>query len=246
MLRDTLRVWRRHAWYLSGIAALLLAPLALLELAGLEPAVILDTDRLDLPAIFGSALVVLVFGVLTAEVLAAAAERMVATEVRRAPLPTVRRFFRELPWISLVVATVTYEVMVAIGFLLFVIPGYFVLVTGSLYGPVVVVERGSPFRAVRRSRALVRGSFWRVAFLVTLGLVGSEAVSALARIAFSELPDRWSHVLGSYGVEVLLAPLLGVGVAVLYYALLERERARERGANAAARATGPAEAGPGT
>ncbi len=158
----------------------------------------------------------------------------------------MREFLRELPWISLVVATVIYEVAVAIGVLLFVIPGVFVFVTGSLYGPVVVVERRSPWRAGRRSRELVRGSFWRVAMLVILALVLGQAVGYLTGVAFAELPHRWSHVLGSYVVEVLLSPLLGVGVAVLYYALLRREQEREEVAPRAARETGPAEAGPGT
>jgi hypothetical protein len=233
-------VWRRHAWYLWCVAAVLLAPLALIELAGVAPSLRIDTGDLDLPTIISSAVVALVFEVLTAEVLAAAAERTVATEVRGAPLPSVRRFLRELPWISLVVATVLYEVTVAIGLLLLVIPGYFAFVAGSIYGPVVVVERCSPLRALRRSRELVRGSFWRVAFLVTLALVVAQSAALLTGIAFSELPDRWAHVLGSYAVAVVLSPLFGVGVAVLYYAL--RERVAER----SGRETGPAVAGPGT
>ena len=188
----------------------------------------------------------LVFELLTAEILAAAAERMVATEIREAPMPTVREFLRDLPWISLVVATLVYELSVAIGVLLFVIPGVYVLVAGSLYGPVVVVEHGSPWRAGRRSRELVRGSFWRVAVLVILALVLSQAVAYLTGLAFAELPHRWSHVLGSYVVEVLLSPLLGVGVAVLYYALLRRAREHEEHEPGGGRETGPAEAGPGT
>jgi uncharacterized membrane protein len=204
------------------------------------PTIHIDTDHVDVFELLGSTVLVLVFELLTAEVLAAAAEGMVATEVRDRPLPTVREFLRELPWISLVVATVIYELSVAIGVLLFVIPGVFVLVVGSLYGPVVVVEHCSAWRAGHRSRELVRGSFWPVAALVLLALAVTQVVSALTGWVFDDLPHRWSHVLGAYVVEVLLSPLLGVGVAVLYYALLGRERER------AGRETGPAEAGPGT
>jgi hypothetical protein len=225
---------------------LLLAPLALIELAGVAPAIRLETDDLDLFGAVGHLVVLLVFELLTAEILAAAAERMVATEVRQEPLPTAREFFRNLPWISLVVATVLYEVMVAVGVLLFVVPGLFVFISGSLYGPVVVVERCPPLRAARRSRELVRGSFWPVAVLVTLALVLTELVTVVSGFALGELPDRWSHVLGGYVVEVLTSPLLGVGVAVLYYALLRRERERLALADGSGRETGPAEAGPGT
>jgi hypothetical protein len=224
----------------------LLAPLALIELAGVAPAIRLDTDHLDLLDVGGNLVLILVFELLTAEILAAAAERTVATEVRQVPLPSVREFFRELPWISLVVATAVYELMVAVGVLLFVVPGVFVLVSGSLYGPVVVVEHCAPLRAGRRSRELVRGSFWPVAALVIVALVVTELVTVVTGFALGELPARWSHVLGGYVVEVLTAPLLGVGVAVLYYALLGRERERVALADGSGRETGPAEASPGT
>jgi hypothetical protein len=225
---------------------LLLAPLALIELAGVAPAIRLDTENLDLFGAVANLLVVLVFEVLTAEILAAAAERTVATEVRDEALPSVREFLRDLPWISLVVATVVYEAMVAVGVLLLVLPGVFVFVAGSVYGPVVVVERCPPLRAARRSRELVRGSFWRVAALVILGVLLTELVTVVTGFALGELPDLWSHVLGSYVVEVLMSPLLGVGVAVLYYALRGRERERFALADGSARETGPAVAGPGT
>jgi hypothetical protein len=225
---------------------LLLAPLALIELAGAVAPIRFDTDDIVLLGAVGNVVVILVFELLTAEILAAAAERMVATEVRQQPLPTVREFLRDLPWISLVVATAIYEVMVAIGVLLFVVPGVFVFVAGSLYGPVVVVERCPPLRAGRRSRQLVRGSFWPVAALVILALLATQLVAVVTGFALGELPDRWSHVVGSYVAEVVISPLLGVGVAVLYYALLAREREREAVADGSVRETGPAEAGPGT
>jgi hypothetical protein len=246
VIRSTLDLWRRHAWYLWGISAVLLAPLALIELAGVAPAIHLDTNDLDLAGAVGNLVLIVVFDLLTAEILAAAAERMVATEVRRAPMPTVREFLRTLPWISLVVATVVYEVAVAIGLLLLVVPGVFVFVAGSLYGPVIVVERCPPLRAGRRSRELVRGSFWRVTALLLLAFVVSQVLTVVTGFALAELPHRWSHVLGGYVVEVLLSPLLGVGVAVLYYALVARERERDAMTGAAGRETGPAEAGPGT
>lgn len=239
-------MWRRHAWYLWGISALLLAPLALIELVDVAPAIRVDTDDVDLLSAGSNLVLILVFELLTAEILAAAAERMVATEVRQQPLPTVRQFLRNLPWISLVVATAIYELMVAIGFLLFVVPGVFVFVTGALYGPVIVVERCPPLHAGRRSRELVRGSFWPVAGLAIVALAVTELVALVAGFALGELPHRWAHVLGSYAVEILIAPLLGVGVAVLYYALLARERERDALADGSGRETGPAEAGPGT
>ncbi len=61
-----------------------------------------------------------------------------------------------------------------------------------------------------RARAPVRGSSDR---LLTL---------------LDTLPHDWALITGEYFVHILTAPLLGMGTAVLYYALLERERARAR------------------
>ncbi len=59
-------------------------------------------------------------------------------------------------------------------------------------------------------------------------------------------PFPSSSTLGSYAGEIIVSPLLGMGVAVTYHASLERERSRDRITSGTGRETGPAEAGPGT
>jgi hypothetical protein len=216
-------VWRAHAWALWLLAAVALAPLAMLEMAGLHFNLQITTRGWDLSSFVVNLLVILVFEIGSAELEAVAAEKMVSSDLLGRPMPGIRQFARELPWGRLILATVVFEVAVVVGFLLLVVPGILVGVYWVFYGPVIVVERAGIRAAFRRSTQLVRGSFWRVlALTLTVLLVGDGAV-AIVTVLLDGTP-HWVHVLGDYGVDVLLTPLQGVGVAVVYFTLVSREQ----------------------
>jgi hypothetical protein len=236
VLRDSVRFWRLHFWYLTSIAALLWLPLAILELTGVAHGVEIDTDRFRLGDVALNLFIVLVFELLVAELLAAASEKIVASDLHGYELPSPRVFLRTVPWISLVTAMIVYEIGVAVGLLFFVIPGFVVATWGVVTGPVVVAEGTRALQAPMRSRQLVRGSFRPVALFVFLAFVVSETISNLAGALLDLLPQTWAEPTGEYVVHVLTSPLFGMATAVLYYALVERERAGTRDE--------PAEAGP--
>jgi hypothetical protein len=236
VLRDAVRFWRLHFWYLTAIAALLWFPLALLELVGVAHGVDIDTDHLRVTDVVLNILIVLVFEILVAEILAAASEKIVASDVHGVPLPSRREFLATVPWGSLILGTLVYEIGVGIGLIFFVIPGFVIAAWGVVTGPVIVAEGTRALRAPRRSRELVRGSFWPVALFVLLAFLISDAISSVAGALLDLLPQTWAEPTGEYFVHVLTSPLFGMATAVLYYALLTRERARERDE--------PAEAGP--
>ena len=236
VLRDSVRFWRLHFWYLTSIAALLWLPLAILELTGIAQGVEIDTDQFRLGDLALNLFIVLVFELLVAELLAAASEKIVASDLHGYELPSPRVFLRSVPWISLLTAMIIYELGVAVGLLFFVIPGFVVATWGVVTGPVVVAEGTRALRAPMRSRQLVRGSFRPVALFVFLAFVVSEAISTAAGALLDLLPQAWAEPTGEYLVHVLTSPLFGMATAVLYYALVERERAQTRDE--------PAEAGP--
>ena len=236
VLRDSVRFWRLHFWYLTSIAALLWLPLAILELTGVAHGVEIDTDHFRLGDVALNLFIVLVFELLVAELLAAASEKIVASDLHGNALPSPRVFLRTVPWVSLVLATIVYEIGVAVGLLFFVIPGFVVAAWGVVTGPVVVAEGTGALKAPMRSRQLVRGSFRPVALFVFLAFVVSEAISTAAGALLDLLPQAWAEPTGEYVVHILTSPLFGMATAVLYYALVERERARTRDE--------PAEAGP--
>jgi hypothetical protein len=236
VLRDAVRFWRLHFWYLTTIAALLWLPLGVLELTGVAHGIAIDTDNFQLADIAINVVIVLVFELLVAELLAAASEKVVASDLHGDDLLSPRQFLRTVPWISLVMATLVYELGVGIGLAFFVIPGFVMATYGVVTGPVVVAEGARALKAPGRSRQLVRGSFRPVAIFVFLAFVVSETISNLAGALLDLLPHAWAEPTGEYVVHVLTSPLFGMATAVLYYALVARERATTR--------TSPPEAGP--
>jgi hypothetical protein len=216
-----------HFWYLTAISALLWLPLAILEVTGVAHGIEIDTDHFRPVDVAVNIVIVLVFELLVAELLAAASEKIVASDVHGIPLPTRREFLMTVPWVSLVLGTLVYEIGVGVGLLFFVIPGLVVAVWGVVTGPVIVAEGVGALRAPGRSRQLVRGSFPPVALFVLLAFVVSELISNIAGALLDLLPQTWAEPTGEYFVHVLTSPLFGMATAVLYYALLERERARQ-------------------
>jgi hypothetical protein len=236
VLRDAVRFWRLHFWYLTAIAALLWLPLAVLEITGVAHGIDIDTDHLHVGDVILNLFIVVVFEIMVAELLAAASEKIVASDLHGHALPSRREFLATVPWGSLILGTIVYEIGVAIGLLFFVIPGVVVASFGVVTGPVIVAERTRALRAPGRSRDLVRGSFRPVLCFVLLAFFLSETISSIAGALLDLLPHTWAEPTGEYVVHVLTSPLFGMATAVLYYALLERERARARDE--------PAEAGP--
>ncbi len=235
VLRDAVRFWRLHFWYLTSIAALLWLPLAILELTGVAHGIQIDTDNFRVGDVVLNVFIVLVFELLVAELLAAASEKIVASDLHGAALPSTREFLVGVPWLSLVLATIVYEIGVGVGLLFFVVPGFVIATWGVVTGPVVVAEGCRALRAPGRSRQLVRGSFRPVAIFVFLAFVVSEAISGVAGALLEQLPHTWAEPTGEFVVHVLTSPLFGMATAVLYYALVARERDRTR--------TSPPEAG---
>ena len=59
--------------------------------------------------------VVLVFELLTTELLAAASEKLVGNDLRGTHLPTFGEFLRTVPWVGLLLGALVYELGVASG-----------------------------------------------------------------------------------------------------------------------------------
>lgn len=228
MLRTALRFWRHHFWYLTAFAAIFWLPMLVLEVTGVAHGIRIDVDHFDPGDVLLNVALVLIFEVLVTELLAAASEKIVANDLHGTALPTMREFVRSVPWASLVLGALVYEVGVAVGLALFVLPGVMVAVWGVVTGPVIVAEGSRALQAPRRSRDLVRGSFRTVAALVVLGFVVAELLASGTGEALGVFPHDAAEPLGEYVVHVLSTPLFGMATAVLYYALVGRERARTR------------------
>jgi len=118
---------------------------------------------------------------------------------------------------------------VTAGTLLLIAPGVFLACALAVAIPVAVVERGGVGKALSRSFALTRGYRWRVlgGFLALLGLVWMIAFAV--QIGAGIAVGIASALLGGEGTtaallltqagNLLVSPILGVGVAVAYHDL---------------------------
>ena len=121
--------------------------------------------------------------------------------------------------LALLAVSALFAFGVAIGFVLFVIPGLILLVMWSLVAPVTVLEHPGVFAAFGRSRELVRGNGWAVFGVIVLVGVTVVAVSVAVRLASAAL-GSFGQALLQWLVDAAIAPLSALSASVIYFSLL--------------------------
>jgi hypothetical protein len=108
---------------------------------------------------------------------------------------------------------------IALGFVLLVLPGLFLLTRWIVVTPVVVLEGKGATDSLRRSWELVRGHGWPVfgVLVVTLliGMVGQILFLGI----FAFLPDFLQNWLGGLVANSLVTPFLALSWTLLYFHL---------------------------
>jgi hypothetical protein len=113
---------------------------------------------------------------------------------------------------------ILFGIGVGIGFLLLIIPGFFLLTMWSVGAPAIVVEKEGPIGAFGRSWRLVWGDGWRVfAVLVVVFLIGL-AVSAVF-LAIANPIGSGAVLLAAILSAVITAPIYAIAVSVLFFDL---------------------------
>jgi hypothetical protein len=100
------------------------------------------------------------------------------------------------------------------GFLLFIVPGIYLFTVWMLVAPIYALEGRIGSKALKRSRALVIGNFWRVLGAVTVVIVVGAIVSVAFEALFAFAPFA-AKILGSV-IEGLYMTYLTVLTVVLY------------------------------
>jgi hypothetical protein len=112
---------------------------------------------------------------------------------------------------------------IALGFLLLIIPGLFLITIWAVVAPVIVVEKPGVFAAFGRSRELVRGHGWTVFGIVIITALLSGIASALLQAAFSALPEFLEILIGSTIAQAVVTPFGVIAIAVMYFRLREAD-----------------------
>ncbi len=120
--------------------------------------------------------------------------------------------------LPLMAVSILFAIGVAIGFVLLIIPGLFLLVIWSVVAPVTVLEHPGVFAAFGRSRELVRGNGWAVFGVIVLVTLVVLVISFVVGAATVSLGSA-GRALVQWAVNAGLAPLAALSASVLYFAL---------------------------
>src|ERR1700754_363045 len=123
---------------------------------------------------------------------------------------------------TLIGTSILYAIGVAVGFLIFIIPGCVLLTIWAVIAPVIVIEKAGVGGAFRRSQELVRDHGWVVFGTV----VAATLISLFAAIIFTSIAEA---IAGGPGLWVgfstaasrSTAPVGALVAAILYYRLRE-------------------------
>jgi hypothetical protein len=135
----------------------------------------------------------------------------------RSVMETYRAVQPRLP--AAIVAGILAGIGVAIGLVLLIVPGLFLLTIWSMLIPVIVIEGKSAGESFTRSREVVRGNGWNVfgLILITFLLVG--IAEAVIRLLFAPLPDFLDVWLGSLVAHSLTVPFAVAALTTAYFTL---------------------------
>jgi hypothetical protein len=171
------------------------------------------SDVSELSAAFS----ILVVGALVGALLAGVLTQVVTQDVLgyRVSLTDAWPSARGRVWPLLGLSVVT-TVLETTGLVVFLAPGIWLWGIWAVAVPALMVESTSVGGALRRSRALARGSFWRVWGIRALGTLVVTVISAIVVIPF----DVLGTLLSSAGTSVLTGHSSGTPVVYLLCAAL--------------------------
>jgi hypothetical protein len=143
------------------------------------------------------------------------AERESGTE-----FPVGQAVAASLPYLGAVaMASILAGIGIAIGLVLLIVPGLFLLTIWALIIPVIVIERSGVLAAFGRSQQLVRGRGWYVFGTLVLVFVIQLLAGLALGVVFSALPYAYRDGLGTVISGTLIAPYLALVVTLIYYRL---------------------------
>src|SRR4051794_18260430 len=136
------------------------------------------------------------------------------------PRPTVGTLFSAVgPKLgTLIGAGLLAGLGIAIGLVLLIVPGLYLLTIWAVISPVIIIEGARIGESFGRSQALVKGNGWQV--------FGTVVIIAIVNLVFTQIVQaifgRDNFVGGLLGTlipNVLIAPIAALAAAVIYFEL---------------------------
>ncbi len=147
-----------------------------------------------------------------------------------APLPGIGELFSAVsPRLGrLVGAGILAGLGIAVGLVLFIVPGLYLITIWAVIAPVIVIEGATVGSSFGRSQQLVKGDGWQVfGILVILLLISAIISGILQAIAGTGF---LGGLLSTFIPNILLAPIGALAAAVIYFELRRIKEASTVGA----------------
>jgi hypothetical protein len=121
---------------------------------------------------------------------------------------------------AIIVAGLLAGLAIALGLILLIVPGLFLLTIWCLIVPAIVLEGKSAGESFGRSRELVRGHGWSVFGVIVITLIAIILANIIVSIALIWLPEEVRGFLTSLVSNTVVAPFFAVALTLTYYALV--------------------------
>jgi hypothetical protein len=121
-------------------------------------------------------------------------------------------------WPLLLLGVVT-SILIAIGFVFFIIPGIILALMWFVAVPVLVAEDKGVFASMSRSSELTKGNRWRLIWLFIIIYVLLFIIAFIVGLLGAITPIL--GVIGGVLIAIVAYPYLAIIIAVTYYELLE-------------------------
>lgn len=219
ILHDSLRAYRASWLGLTAIGVTILVPAYALSVWAEETRWLIETTVESDGAVYETSWGGVIAGTCVLCVAYTLVQGAVTASLRRGE--TGRKSWRGVATTtarsapSLILCSILALLGFCIGLILLVVPGVFVLVRWAVFAPAAVLERRA-LSSLARSSRLVRGEGPTV-FGVIVVLIMLNAPSGVASFFLSSTFWNWPITLIA---DVVVVPLCGTMVTVLYYRLL--------------------------
>jgi hypothetical protein len=141
---------------------------------------------------------------------------------------------------AIIVAGLLAGLGIAVGLILLIVPGLFLLTIWSLIIPTIVLEGKSAGESFGRSRALVRGNGWNVFGVIVITIAAVIVAGIIIGIATFWLPDEIQGFVQNVISNTAVIPFVAVAWTLMYYALARPIEAVGTGVPAAPQPPPPA------
>jgi hypothetical protein len=122
---------------------------------------------------------------------------------------------------ALIVAGILAGLGIAVGLVLLIVPGLFLLTIWSLIVPTIVLEGKSAGESFGRSRELVKGNGWSVFGVIVITFVAVFVARIIVAIVTFWLPDGVDSFASELISNTLVGPFVAVVLTLMYFALAQ-------------------------